>query len=118
MLETGYGLRKLGVMVMQSALKILQLRQARDGTADIQLEEVFNQEEQDALSKILPKLQGETVSLKNPHPEGQLSWAAWIIARLGGWKGYRSSSPPGMKTYKRGLDRFNAMVWAWHIDSG
>jgi hypothetical protein len=118
LLETGYGLRKLGIMVMDNATKILQLRQARDGTSEVALESVFTQKEQEGLKKILSQLEGQTEALKNPYDPDQLSWAAWTIARLGGWKGYTSSRPPGMKTFKRGLDKFNAMLWAWDIDSG
>jgi len=41
-----------------------------------------------------------------------LAWAAWIIARLGGWKGYSTSeSPPGSLTMRRGLDAFDRI---WH----
>ncbi len=103
---------------MDSATKILQLRQARDGKSDVPAQRVFNEKEQEGLEKILPQIEGKTEKLKNPHPKGTLSRAAWVIARLGGWKGYASSRPPGMKTFKRGLDKFNAMVWAWTIDSG
>ena len=118
MLETGYGLRKLAVMVMDSSVKILQLRQVREGNVNLPVATVFNEKEQKGLEKILPQLEGKTEKLKNPHPREQLSWAAWIIARLGGWKGYATSRPPGMKTFKRGLDKFNVMIWAWEIDSG
>ena len=118
LLETGYGLRKLGIMVMDNATKILQLRQVRDGNCEVPLETVFTPKEPEGLKTILPQMEGQTEALKNPHAADQLSWAAWIIARLGGWKGYATSRPPGMKTFKRGLDKFNAMLWAWEIDSG
>lgn len=102
---------------MESATKILQLRQARDGQNEVSIKAVFSESEEKYLEKILPSLEGKTSQLKNPHEKGTLSRAAWIIARLGGWKGYASSRPPGMKTFKRGLDRFNSMAWAWQIDS-
>src|SRR4051812_21906995 len=36
-----------------------------------------------------------------------LAWCAWIIARLGGWKGYRiSEGPPGPLTMRRGYEQF------------
>jgi hypothetical protein len=37
-------------------------------------------------TKINPKLEGKTALLKNPHPPHSLAFAAWVIARLGGWK--------------------------------
>jgi hypothetical protein len=34
---------------------------------------------------------------------------------LGGWKGYKSESPPGPITMRRGFERFATMVEAWTI---
>lgn len=115
LLETGYGLRKLGLMVMENAIKIMQLKQARDGESGIKVSAVFSSKEEEYLERILPTLEGETAKLKNPHTKKTLARAAWIIARLGGWKGYTSSRLPGTKTFKRGLDKFNAMALAWNI---
>lgn len=116
-LETGYGIRRLALMVMESALKIMQLKQARDGEKDIPTSVVFTPKEEQYLERLLPALEGQTVKQKNPYPKGQLARAAWIIARLGGWKGYKSSRLPGTKTFKRGFDKFNAMVIAWDLNS-
>lgn len=118
MLETGYGLRKLGIMVMDSAIKIMQLKQARDGQTDIPVHSVFSSQEEEYLERLVPILEGKTEKQKNPHPKGSLARAAWVIARLGGWKGYTSSRLPGSKTFKRGLDKFNTMTWTWNFDSG
>jgi hypothetical protein len=41
---------------------------------------------------------------KNPHPKGSLAFAAWVIARLGGWTGYYGK--PGPKVMRRGLEDF------------
>lgn len=117
LLETGYGLRKLGLMVMESAIKIMQLKQARDGQTDTPASVVFSSREEEYLERVLPKLEGKTEKQKNPHPKKSLARAAWIIARLGGWKGYTSSRLPGSKTFKIGLDKFNSIAWAWDIDS-
>ncbi len=104
---------------MDSAVKVLQLRQAvKEDQDDLSIQTIFSEQEQAYLEKILPQLEGQTQKLQNPYPIDQLAWAAWIIARLGGWKGYKTSRPAGLKTFKRGLDKFNAMAWAWNIDTG
>ena len=45
-LETGYGLRKLGLFTMQAATKVMQLRQARDEEVQIATAELFDKQEQ------------------------------------------------------------------------
>lgn len=58
------------------------------------------------LSLICKKLEGKTEKQKNPHTKRSMSWAAWILARLGGWNGYCSESPPGPIVMLRGLQKF------------
>jgi hypothetical protein len=109
-LETGKGLKKLAVMAMQAALKILQLRQDRDGLCSISGSVVFSEEEiKFAETVSQSKYEGKTILQKNPHPQGTLARMSWIIARMGGWKGYQSMGKPGPITMKRGLDKFNTM---------
>lgn len=115
-LETGYGLRKLGIITMQAAIKVMQLKQARDEQENqIPIENVFDEKEQACLEDLLPQLEGNTEKLKNPYPRHQLVWATWIIARLGGWKGYKSQRPPGLKTLNRGLERFENIYKGWSL---
>jgi len=49
---------------------------------------------------------GKKSKLSNPYKHQSLIWAKWIIARLGGWKGYKSQRNPGPITLKRGMDNF------------
>ena len=112
-LKTGYALRRMGIMAIQSAAKVLQLKQARDGEQDIAVSVVFNHEEEQCLEELLPKLNGNTELSKNPFPREQLAWAVWIIARLGGWKGYKKQRPPGVITISRGLERFELIFFGW-----
>lgn len=114
-LETGYALRKLGMITMDSAVQAMQLRQARDGQSLVPVEAVFTDDEQECLEMLCPELEGNTGKLKNPHPVKSLPWASWIIARLGGWKGYRSQRPPGVITYNRGLERFKAIFFGQQL---
>jgi hypothetical protein len=39
-------------------------------------------------------LGGATARQRNPHPPGTLAYAAWVIARLGGWTGYYGNPAP------------------------
>jgi len=116
-LETGYGLRKLGLFTMQAATKVMQLRQARDQDVRIGTETVFDENERECLQSLLPMLEGNTDKLKNHHPANQLIWATWIIARLGGWSGYKSQRPPGLITLKNGLQKFNLIYLGWKIQN-
>ncbi len=67
------------------------------------------------MQEILPKLEGKTRKQKNLHPHDCLSWAAWIIARLGGWKGYKSESPLGPITMFRGLKKFQDLLEGYNL---
>ena len=67
------------------------------------------------LGKLNAEIQGPTRLQRNPHRKKTLKWAAWIIARLGGWDGYKSSKPPGPITFKHGLEEFHAMVAGWSL---
>ena len=41
-----------------------------------------------------------------------------VIARLGGWSGYRSQKPPGKTTLVDGLKRFEAIFLGWKTALG
>ena len=108
-LEKGKALKVMCVLALYSSLKINQLRQLRSDTSGISAEIAFTKK-QIALLKILSKrYEGKTKKQINPYQNGTIAWAAWSIARLGGWKGYACDCPPGNKTFKWGLDRFYAI---------
>ena len=107
-IESGKALKKLCVMALAVSLQINQLRQARQDTTEIPAAILFTKEQITFLKMLIPKYEGKTKKQTNQFKENTLAWAAWLIARLGGWKGYQSESPPGNKTFKWGLDRFNA----------
>jgi hypothetical protein len=109
-LESGKGLKKLTIIALQAALKILQLRQDRDGLCSISAYVAFNKEEMDFAEAVYQtNYKGTTPLQSNPHPKESLARMSWIIARIGGWKGYQSMGKPGPITLKRGLDKFNLM---------
>jgi len=105
-LETGDGLKKLGVLGFATALKILQMTLSRDGVVNDKIKKYFSQQEIVLIGLLDKKLKGTTIKQQNPHPKNTLAWGAWVIARLGGYSGYSSQSPPGPLTYKWGLEQF------------
>lgn len=99
-------LRKLMVVALMGAVKVLQLLRARDGTTQQSLAATFESDEQTFLTKLNSALEGNTQKQKNPHPNHSLAFGAWIIARLAGWSGYQSQRPPGPTDFFTGLQRF------------
>lgn len=109
------GLIKLTAVAARAAAVILQMVQARDGTSGEPAAIAFVPAEIAVLDSLGPTLEGKTAAQKNPHPAHSLAWAAWIIAKLGGWNGYASAKPPGPITFRHGLDYFHALVAGWHL---
>lgn len=114
-LETGKALKSICVMSLITALKINQLRLAHNNNSNPKAEIVFTPLQTELLKVLLVGLEGKTEKQKNPHPCESLKWAAWVIARLGGWKGYSSESPPGNKTMHIGYNDFNKIYNGWRI---
>lgn len=115
-LETGEGLTKLAIIALCAAVQTMQLTLARDGEKiDRPISDVFTSEEVEVLNAIGPRLEGKTVKQKNPNQKEKLSWAAWIIARLGGWNGYASERPAGPITMLRGQIEFSSICRGWFM---
>lgn len=112
-LETGWALRKLTTLVLWSAVRVMQMRMAYQQERSPDINRLFNEEQQACLRSLAPRLEGKTEKLKNQNDNKKLAWATWIIARLGGWKGYASLGPPGMITLKKGLERFEDIYQGW-----
>jgi hypothetical protein len=117
-LETKHALFNLTVMACEVALRTMQLMRARDGAIKCEATVAFSPKQLDLLAALLPHYEGRTDKQKNPHSPGSLAHAAWIIARMGGWKGYSSEAPPGPITFRRGLERFGNFEEAARILSG
>jgi hypothetical protein len=113
--ETAAGLTKLACLALQAAVRTMQLTLARDGHSAVQAADVFDADEIEVLRRILPTLEGKTEKQKNPHRTGSLAQVAWVIARLGGWKGYASEAKPGPITMLRGLQRAEAICLGWKL---
>ena len=107
LVEQAERLKKLAILVVMAAVQIIQLIQARDGGSGQDILDCFSQQDAERLNTINPKLEGNTAIQKKPHPPQSLAFAAWVIARLGGWKGnFKKHRPPGIKTMSRGLLAF------------
>jgi DDE family transposase len=115
-LETAERLLKLTAIATHAAALIMQLVQARDGQRVQPAAIAFTTDEIAALHAIeADQYAPSTEKQRNPHPNESLAWAAWIIARLGGWDGYASSKPPGPITFKHGLDYFHGIAKGWTL---
>ena len=114
-LETAERLIKLTAIAARAAATIMQLVQARDGRSDQSADIAFTPAEIETLKTLIPQLEGKTALQKNPHPQGSLAWAAWAIAKLGGWDGYPKSKPPGPITFRHGLQDFRSLSQGWSL---
>lgn len=114
-LETADRLLKLVAIAAKAAAITIQLLQARHGRGSQSATLVFDSSQIETLDALNAELEGKTKLQKNPHPKHALAWAAWIIARLGGWDGYPSSKPPGPITMKNGLEYFHAVALGWNL---
>jgi Transposase DDE domain len=89
-----------------AAVSVMQLVKARDGGGQT-IEACFEPEDKPLIVALSRRLEGKTARQKNPHPPGDLAFASWVIARLGGWTGYYGK--PGPEVMRHGLDRFHAI---------
>jgi hypothetical protein len=114
--ESAERLLKLTAIATHAAALIMQLVQARDGQRVQPASIAFTADEIDALQAIeADQYAPRTEKQRNPHPKQSLAWAAWTIARLGGWDGYSSSKPPGPITFKHGLEYFHGIAKGWTL---
>ena len=92
----------------------LQLTLGRKVThASVEL--AFDVQQQRCLEQLATTLNGKTLKQSNPYPSESLAWAAWLIARLGGWAGFQSQRPPGVFTFFRGLRKFDDIFLGWKM---
>jgi hypothetical protein len=92
-----------------AAVTVKQLVQARDGNTKQRLTDAFDPNDQPVIEAVSAKLEGKTERQRNPHPKGTLAFAAWVMARLGGWTGYYGK--PGAQVMRRGIEEFRAIKY-------
>ena len=96
---------------MNLSEKVQKLKEARDGTTEMKVTDLFDEEEVECLKVLNVQMKGDTKKQQNPYDPMNLAWASWVIARLGGWKEfYDPSCPPGNKTFMWGLEKFDGVM--------
>lgn len=113
-LESVTALQKLTLLALSVALQVLQLTLGRDHP-ETEATVIFSPQQQTCLEQLAPSLNGRTRKQQNPYPRSSLAWTAWLIARLGGWSGYQSQRPPGIRTFYRGLQTFEGIFLGWKL---
>jgi hypothetical protein len=113
-LESISAIQRLTILALSVAVRTLQMVEGRDNV-DLPATIAFSPDQQECLTQIEPTLEGQTSKQQNPYPKTSLPWAIWIVARLGGWSGYRSQTPPGMPTLVNGLRRFESIFEGWKL---
>lgn len=111
--QEGGPLEKLVVATLMAAVLVMQLVAERDGTLNRPLSDAFDPADQAVLERVCKSLEGKTQKQKNPHPKASLAFAAWVLARLGGWTGYYGK--PGPIVMLRGLTKFHAIKHGWNL---
>ena len=113
-LQSADRLCKIVAIAAKAAAIVIQLVQARDGKDARAASVAFNDEQIKLIALLQQRNPATTAKQKNPHPERSLAWAAFVIAKLGGWNVYEAK-PPGPITFFNGLDAFQTYFDAWKI---
>ena len=104
---------KLVLASLVAAVTVLQLVHERDGAKRRPASDAFDLDDIPALEAVCQSLEGRTMRQKNPHPRASLAYAAWVLARLGGWTGYYGK--PGPIVMLQGLVQFHAIKHGWGL---
>jgi len=116
LIADGEALENVAVVILIAACQVIQLVRARGAQGETQdASLVFSPAEITVLKAVIKEYEGKTEKQKNRFALGSLAWAAWAIARLGGWKGYASERPPGPITFANGLRRFQAIFEGFQL---
>lgn len=115
-LESGKAMKKLIALSLYAALAIMVAKMALDASnEEMGANVIFSEEQIVTLHAMMRHLHKESPKAKggrNPYEKESMPWAAWIIARMGGWSGYeKAQGRPGYKTLSKGLDVF----YTWHL---
>ncbi len=112
-LSQGKAIRKLCLMMLETIIKLFIMQIAYNMEEETDPRSCFSEEEIQCLEIQIQQLEGKTEKLKNPYKSSDLKRYIWVIARLGGWKGYLSERKPGITTFWMGLQKFSAIMQGW-----
>lgn len=115
-LEYASSVRKMCLLIMEVIIKLFLMRLAyAEPEVNLGAGTCFTEEEQEFMEHQILYLEGKTEKQKNPYKAKDLKRYVWVIARLGGWKGYESKRHPGITTLWTGLKYFKAALMGWEI---
>jgi hypothetical protein len=115
-LEYASSVRKFCLMIMEVTIKLFLMRLAYAAPeTDISADTCFTEEEQDYMEHQIKVVEGKTEKQKNPYTTKDLKRYVWLIARLGGWKGYESKRKPGITTLWIGVKNFKLGMQGWMV---
>lgn len=116
-LGRGKSVRKLCLLILDAIIKIFQMRICLEIDEGEPLPAClsFKQEELECIEIQCKKMEGKTEKQKNPYTPSTLKYVTWVIARLGGWKGYATQRKPGLTTLWIGLEKFYNIYQGWTI---
>ena len=103
------------VLVLNAALRVMQLFLAYGEEQSQPTNEVFTKEEIRCLEVTEKKHIIKTENTSNPFTKEKLAWASWIISCLGGWKGNNKQRRVGPILIKKGLDKFEMIYQGWNL---
>jgi hypothetical protein len=115
-LEYVSSVRKMSLMILEVVIQLFLMRLSYEAPEiDLSAESCFTQQEQEFIEQQVVQMEGKTSKQQNPYRQGELKRCVWVIARLGGWKGYESKRHPGITTLWTGLKLFKAAFSGWII---
>lgn len=115
-LEYASSVRKLSLLIMEVVIKLFLMRLAySEPEVELSADSCFSEEEQEFVEQQVVRMEGKTKKQQNPYKRGDLRRCVWVVARMGGWKGYESKRHPGITTLWTGLHLFKAAFSGWCI---
>jgi hypothetical protein len=115
-LEYASSVRKMCLMIMEVIIKLFLMRLSyAEPEVALSAATCFTKDEQEFLEYQITHLEGKTQKQKNPYISKDLKRYVWVIARMGGWKGYESKRHPGITTLWIGLKYFKAAFEGWEL---